>query len=345
MRSAFSTAAFPSPARQSVPVPGRNRLPTACSGPAPGSVAAGRGTASPSTPAHRGRPQPTTAAFAPTSRCAPPPTSLPDPLRRRPRRHRPHSGLPAPAVIGLPSRPRPAAPPHGAGGPRLEMSSTSCAGVWTGSSESGLWCAERALPGPAESPGPEPQLMMSGPPARAQTCQAAHWLCQAPRGRAPTAPRPSRGGATRLFRRAADWRAVSLCCVPHQRRTFRSLSAPFYHCARRLRPAPHPCIARALCPRRARAAPPWFDNVRTARRRARAIRFGGAAFQQAWATVRELLAATHAERKAKLDAVRVDTVFQVGDRALSRTDIDKIRRRWDEPEPQRLHPRRSPETF
>ncbi len=36
-------------------------------------------------------------------------------------------------------------------------------------------------------------------------------------------------------------------------------------------------------------------------------------------TVRELLAATRAERKAKLDAGRVDTVFQVGDRVLLRT--------------------------
>ncbi len=34
------------------------------------------------------------------------------------------------------------------------------------------------------------------------------------------------------------------------------------------------------------------------------------------ATVRELLAAVQAERKAKLDAGRVDTVFKVGDRML-----------------------------
>ena len=33
-------------------------------------------------------------------------------------------------------------------------------------------------------------------------------------------------------------------------------------------------------------------------------------------TVRELLAAAQAERKAKLDMGRVDTVFQVGDRVL-----------------------------
>ncbi len=37
-------------------------------------------------------------------------------------------------------------------------------------------------------------------------------------------------------------------------------------------------------------------------------------------TVREqLLAAAQAEQKAKLDAGRVDTVFQVGDRVLLRT--------------------------
>ena len=58
-------------------------------------------------------------------------------------------------------------------------------------------------------------------------------------------------------------------------------------------------------------------------------------------TVRELLAAAQAERKAKLDAGRVDTVFKVGDRVLLRTkelldaaDIGKLRprwRRWDGP--------------
>jgi hypothetical protein len=36
-------------------------------------------------------------------------------------------------------------------------------------------------------------------------------------------------------------------------------------------------------------------------------------------TVRELLAAAQAERKATLDAGRVDTVFKVGDRVLLRT--------------------------
>jgi hypothetical protein len=59
------------------------------------------------------------------------------------------------------------------------------------------------------------------------------------------------------------------------------------------------------------------------------------------ATVRELLAAAQAERKAKLDAGRVDTpdtVFAVGDRALLRTkelldvaDSGKLRPRWDGP--------------
>jgi len=55
-------------------------------------------------------------------------------------------------------------------------------------------------------------------------------------------------------------------------------------------------------------------------------------------TVRELLAAAQAERKAKLDAGRVDTVFEVGDRVLLRTkelldaaDIGKLRPRWDGP--------------
>ena len=53
---------------------------------------------------------------------------------------------------------------------------------------------------------------------------------------------------------------------------------------------------------------------------------------------RELLAAAQAERKAKLDAGRVDTVFAVGDRALLRTkelldvaDIGKLRPRWEGP--------------
>ena len=57
-------------------------------------------------------------------------------------------------------------------------------------------------------------------------------------------------------------------------------------------------------------------------------------------TVRALLAAAQAERKAKLDAGRVDTVFRVGDRVLLRTnlkeridaaDIGKLRPRWDGP--------------
>ncbi len=55
-------------------------------------------------------------------------------------------------------------------------------------------------------------------------------------------------------------------------------------------------------------------------------------------TVRELLAAAQQERKAKLDAGRVDTVFKVGDRVLLRTkelldaaDIGKLQPRWDGP--------------
>jgi hypothetical protein len=55
-------------------------------------------------------------------------------------------------------------------------------------------------------------------------------------------------------------------------------------------------------------------------------------------TVRELLAAAQQERKAKLDAGRVDTVFQVGDQVLLRTkelldaaDMGKLRPRWDGP--------------
>jgi hypothetical protein len=51
-------------------------------------------------------------------------------------------------------------------------------------------------------------------------------------------------------------------------------------------------------------------------------------------TMRELLAAAQQERKAKLDAGRVDTVFNVGDRVLLRTkelldaaDIGKLRPR------------------
>ena len=57
-------------------------------------------------------------------------------------------------------------------------------------------------------------------------------------------------------------------------------------------------------------------------------------------TVRELLAAAQAERKAKLDAGRVDTVFKVGDwvllprrtkELLDAADIGKLRPRWDGP--------------
>ena len=55
-------------------------------------------------------------------------------------------------------------------------------------------------------------------------------------------------------------------------------------------------------------------------------------------TVRELLTAAQQERKAKLDAGRVDTVFKVGDQVLLRTkelldaaDIGKLRPRWDGP--------------
>jgi hypothetical protein len=54
--------------------------------------------------------------------------------------------------------------------------------------------------------------------------------------------------------------------------------------------------------------------------------------------VRELLAAAQQERKAKLDAGRVDTVFKVGDQVLLRTkelldaaDIGKLRPRWEGP--------------
>ena len=50
------------------------------------------------------------------------------------------------------------------------------------------------------------------------------------------------------------------------------------------------------------------------------------------------MAAAQQERKAKLDAGRVDTVFKVGDRVLLRTkdlldaaDIGKLRPRWDGP--------------
>jgi hypothetical protein len=58
------------------------------------------------------------------------------------------------------------------------------------------------------------------------------------------------------------------------------------------------------------------------------------------ATVHELLAAAQAERRARFDAGRVDTVFQVGDQVLLRTtgkelldasDIGELRPRWDGP--------------
>jgi hypothetical protein len=53
-------------------------------------------------------------------------------------------------------------------------------------------------------------------------------------------------------------------------------------------------------------------------------------------TVRELLAAAQAERKAELNAGRVDTVFKVGEWVLLQTkgllehaDIGELRPRWD----------------
>jgi hypothetical protein len=53
-------------------------------------------------------------------------------------------------------------------------------------------------------------------------------------------------------------------------------------------------------------------------------------------TVLELLLAAQLDRKAKLDAGRVDTVFKVGDQVLLRTkelldvvDIGKLKPRWD----------------
>ena len=55
-------------------------------------------------------------------------------------------------------------------------------------------------------------------------------------------------------------------------------------------------------------------------------------------TVRELLLAAQLDRKAKLDAGRVDTVFKIGDQVLLRTkelldaaDIGKLKPRWDGP--------------
>ena len=54
--------------------------------------------------------------------------------------------------------------------------------------------------------------------------------------------------------------------------------------------------------------------------------------------MRELLSAAQAERKTKLDAGQVNTVFQVGDQGMLRTkelldaaDIGKLRPRWDGP--------------
>ncbi len=71
--------------------------------------------------------------------------------------------------------------------------------------------------------------------------------------------------------------------------------------------------------------------------------------------MRELLAAAQAERKTKLDAGRVETVFMVGDRVLLRTkqlpdtaDIGTLRPRWDGPirltvQAPTLHPRPAPQ--
>ena len=64
----------------------------------------------------------------------------------------------------------------------------------------------------------------------------------------------------------------------------------------------------------------------------------GRRMRQMESTVRELLRAAQLDRKAKLDAGRVDTVFQVGDQVMLRTkelldvaDIGKLRPRWDGP--------------
>ena len=60
--------------------------------------------------------------------------------------------------------------------------------------------------------------------------------------------------------------------------------------------------------------------------------------QEIKATVLERLAAAQADRKAKLDAGRVDTVFKAGGgcccgppSCIDATDIGKLRPRWDGP--------------
>ena len=66
--------------------------------------------------------------------------------------------------------------------------------------------------------------------------------------------------------------------------------------------------------------------------------FSAARMRAMETTVRELLAAAQAARKAKLDAGWVDTVFKVGDQVLLGTkelldaaDIGKLLPRWDGP--------------
>jgi hypothetical protein len=77
-------------------------------------------------------------------------------------------------------------------------------------------------------------------------------------------------------------------------------------------------------------------GVRAASLRQRIIDFAAGSVLEL--QVRELLAAAQQERKAKLDAIRVDTVCKVGVQVLLRTkelldaaDIGKLRPRWDGP--------------
>ena len=177
---------------------------------------------------------------------------------------------------------------------------------------------------------PSSQARCSAPWSRAAWARAARPTARAPTPRwsGPTASSATRCGPTPT---AATWQQGRLghcqgqsshaSRIRHQQYRLdarRQLDA-FLHRPRST--SPSPTHAASPRPRRRRVS----GGLRAA-----AARDGGDSA--------ELLAAAQADRKAKLDAGRVDTVSQVGDRVLPWTkelldaaDIGRLRPRWDGP--------------